>query len=62
MYNENGPRTNSHVEGWHNKINCLAGKSHPNKHEIVKLFKTEQAATEVFLLQCETGGVVAPTR
>ena len=29
---------------------------------IVELFKTEQAATEVSLLQLETGGVVAPTR
>ena len=62
MYNENGPRTNNHVEGWHNKINCLAGKSHPNIYEIVELFKTEQAATEVSLLQLEAGGVVAPSR
>ncbi len=25
-----GPRTNNHIEGWHNKINRLAHKSHPN--------------------------------
>ena len=62
MYNENGPRTNNHVEGWHNKINCLAGKSHPNIYEIVELFKTEQAATEVSLLQLEAGGVVEPVQ
>ena len=29
---------------------------------IVELFKTEQAASEVLLLQLEAGGVVAPTR
>ena len=29
---------------------------------IVELFKTEQAATEVSLLQLEAGGVVEPTR
>ena len=62
MYNEDGPQTNNHVDGCHNKINRLAGKSHPNIYEIVKLFTTEQAATEVSLLQLETGGVVEPTR
>ena len=33
-----------------------------NIYKIVELFKTEQAATEVSLLQLEAGGVVAPTR
>ena len=46
------------MEGWHNKIN----KKEPPKHEIVELFKTEQTATEVSLLQLEASGVVAPTR
>ena len=39
---------------WHNKINRLAGKSHPNIYENVELFKTEQAATEVSLLPTST--------
>jgi len=51
------------VEGWHNKINHLAGKSHPNiLYKIAELFKTEQAATEVSLLQLEASGLVAPTK
>ena len=50
------------MDGWHNKINRLVGKSHPNKYKIVKLFKTQQAATEVSLLQLAAGGVVEPTR
>ena len=52
----------SHVDKWHNKIIRLAGKSHPNIYELVDLFKTEQAATEVTLKQLEAGGVLAPTR
>ena len=62
VYNEDGPQTTNHVDGWHNKINRLAGKSQPNIYEIVELFKTEQAATEVSSLQLEAGGVVEPTR
>ena len=37
-------------------------KSHPNIYELVDLFKTEQVATEVTLMQLEAGGVLAPTR
>ncbi len=62
VWDEDGPRTNNHVEGWHNKMNKLAGKSHPNIiYELVDLFKAEQAVTEVTLRQLEAGGVVAPT-
>ena len=43
--------TKHHVEGWHNKINRAAGKGHPNIFELVELFKTEQANTEVCLAQ-----------
>ena len=62
MYDEDSPRTNNHVEGWH-KINKIAGKSPPpNIYEVVKLFKTEEAATEVTLRQLEDGGMVPETR
>ena len=40
-YQMEGPKTNNHVEGWHNKINRAAGKAHPNIFELVELFKTE---------------------
>ena len=62
VWGDDGPRTNNHVEGWHDKINRPAGKSHPNIYELVELFKAEQAVTEVTLRQLEAGGVVAPTR
>ena len=37
-YQMEGPKTNNHVEGWHNKINRAAGKAHPNIFELVELF------------------------
>ena len=40
-----GPYINNHVEGWHDKINRVAGKSQPNIFEVVELFKGEQAIT-----------------
>ena len=62
VYDEEGPRTNNHVEGWHNKLNKIAGQSPPNIYEVVKLFKTEQAATEVTLRHLEAGGTIPETR
>ena len=50
------------MEGWHNKINHAAGKAHPNIFELVELFKTEQANTEVSLGQLVAGGAVRNTR
>ena len=35
----------------------LAGKVHPNIYEVVSLFKSEQAATEVTLMQVAAGGL-----
>ena len=55
-YSTNGPRTNNHVEGWHNKLNSAAGKAHPNVFELVELFRNEQAMTEVTLQQLAAGG------
>ena len=49
------PRTNNHLEGWHNKLKRIARKAHPNLFEIVTLFKQEQADTEVILAQLATG-------
>ena len=61
-YQMEGPKTNNHVEEWHKKINCAAGKAHPNIFQLVELFKTEQANTEVCLAQLAAGGAVRSTR
>ena len=57
MYSLDGPRTNNNTEGWHSKIRKLAGKAHPNIYETVELFKAEQTATEVSLIQLAAGGL-----
>lgn len=57
-YATEGPRTNNHVEGWHKKLNTVAGKTHPNVFEIVKVFQQEQAMTEVALQQLAVGGAI----
>ena len=61
MYNEDGPRTNNHAKGGITKLTTWQERT-TKTYEIVKLFKTEQASTEVSLLQLEAGGVVKPTR
>ena len=52
-----GHRTNNHAEGWHSIVRKLAGKVHLNIYEVVSLFKSEQAATEVTLMQVAAGGL-----
>ena len=50
-----GPRTNNHVEGFHNRLKKKAGKAHPNLYEIVDLFRQEEASTSVHMLQVQAG-------
>ena len=47
--------SNNHAEGWHSKVRKLAEKAHPNIYKVVSLFKLEQAATEVTLMQVAAG-------
>ena len=56
-YAHSGPRTNNHLEGWHNRMKRIARKAHPNLYEVLELFQREQAATEVTIQQLEAGGV-----
>ncbi|XP_048236991.1 uncharacterized protein LOC125372081 [Haliotis rufescens] len=50
-FENQGHRTNNHLEGWHNKIKKLAKKCHPNIYEVVKLFQREQSLKEVAVLR-----------
>ena len=50
-YRHYGPRTNNHLEGWHNRMKRLSRKAHPNLNEVLELFQREQAASEVTILQ-----------
>ena len=49
------PRTNNHLEGWHNKLKQIARKAHPNVCELVEIFKQEQSSIEVSIAQFEAG-------
>ena len=52
-----GPRTNNHLEGWHNRLKRIARKAHTNFYKVLELFQKEQAATEVTILQLQAGGL-----
>ena len=49
------PRTNNHLEGWHNKLKRIARNARPNVFELVEIFKQEQSDTEVSIAQLDTG-------
>ena len=57
-----GPRMNNAVEGWHSKINHVACKPHSTIFEVVKLFKEEQATTEIELQELASGGATSTRR
>ncbi|XP_033726121.1 uncharacterized protein LOC117315828 [Pecten maximus] len=50
-----GPRTKNHVEGWHSKVNRLCSSAHPNIYSIIKLIKSIQATNESKIIQLEAG-------
>ena len=56
-YAQTGPRTNNHLEGWHNRLKRLSRKAHPNLYEVLELFQREEAASSVTITQLEAGGV-----
>ena len=54
----NSPRTNNHIEGWHNKLKRIAKKSHPNMYEIIEkntIQKIYSKNTEVSIAQLDVG-------
>lgn len=55
-YQTEGPRTNNHLEGWHNNLKKRVKITHPLIYAIVKEFKKEQTANEAKMLQYAAGG------
>ena len=55
LYETEGPRTNNHLEGWHNCLWRVVGKSHSNIFECVEVFQREQVITEVSIQQLAAG-------
>lgn len=61
-YENDGPRTTNHVEGWHHKINNQLRHCHPNIYTLIDLVQKEQAANEAKLFQHANGGKQRPRK
>ncbi|XP_064596789.1 uncharacterized protein LOC135463460 [Liolophura sinensis] len=55
-------RTNNNVEGWHHRMNSVAGKSHPNLFEFIRIIQREQTLTDLKISQLQAGGRFPPKR
>ena len=58
VYQATGPHTNNHLESWHNRLNKIVGKPHPNLFELVHTFQQEEASTHMTILQQEDGAAL----
>ena len=59
---EDLPRTNNHIEGWHRKMNSAMGSCHPNIWKFLDVIMKEQGLTDVKLNQAQGGHVAPPQR
>ncbi|KRY61381.1 hypothetical protein T03_8203 [Trichinella britovi] len=50
-------RTNNHLEGWHNRLNRKAGKSHNGFYELLELLIAEQGVMDTLIQQVLSGSV-----
>ncbi|KRX17810.1 hypothetical protein T07_6701 [Trichinella nelsoni] len=48
-------RTNNHLEGWHNRLNRKAGKSHNGLYELLQLLIAEQGVMDTLIQQVLSG-------
>ncbi len=46
-YTYEGPRTNNHLKGWHNRLKFICGKAHPDFLEFIELLQKEQVSMEL---------------
>ena len=56
------PRTNNSVEGWHRSFQCNLSACHPTFWKFVELLKKEEAVVRVKMLQCLGGHQLPPQR
>ena len=61
-FSYDGPRTNNRLEGWHSKLKKIAKKPHPNIFELIDVFKREQAANKVTIIQLATSANPPPRK
>ena len=58
-YNVPGPRTNNHLEGWHNSLKSAIRRHKPHIYTFIEAIKVEQTSTNLKLQQLQTGGIVS---
>lgn len=51
----NMPRTNNHVEGWHNRFNAAVGCAHPSIFKLIKKIKAEMDLVSLEIAQANNG-------
>ena len=56
------PRTNNNVEGWHRHMQANVGAHHANIFQFMKILKREQALTELTLVRINAGELPAPSK
>ena len=61
-YTYDGPRTNNRLEGWHSRLKRIVKKPHPNIYELIDVFRSEEAATNVTISQLTTGANPPPRK
>ena len=61
-YTYDGPRTNNRLEGWHSRLKRIVKKPHPNIYELIDVFRSEEAATNVTISQLTTGANPPPCK
>ena len=51
VFDSNGPRTNNHLESWHNRLNSFLGRRYPNTYQLVEFITKEQAIMGIDFVQ-----------
>ena len=62
VFDSNGPRTNNHLEGWHNRLNSFLGRRHPNIYQLMAFITKEQAVIDIEILQLHSGALAPPKK
>ena len=62
VFDSNGPRTNNHLEGWHNRLNSFLGRRHPNIYQLMEFITKEQAVIDIEILQLQSDALAPPKK
>ena len=61
-FNQQHPRTNNNVEGWHSRMKKIISKPHPNIFSWIEFIQREEAITKAKILSFRTGATVRQRR